>query len=208
MSKLQLLHGSAVQNELASDSNVEVFRYELNKFGVGALLTLGLLFLLAAFGTWLATRLVGLPWKLAFGAMILAGLTFCSMASYWINFVRDSFVATGASGLWIGGKDRAWKIDWSLLNARALGLHNLELSPLKGVLQIEVGGQNIKLPLFNAFAYLLDIQNFMFFVLNYIKENHDEVKAESTLQAEPGDEVSSDDVDDEITQESEHITRE
>jgi len=207
MSKLQLLHGSAVQNELGSDSNVEIFRYELNKFGVGALLTLGLLFLLGAFGIWLSTRLAGMPWKLAFGAMILAGVTFCSMASYWINFVRDSFVATTASALWIGGKDRAWKIDWSLLNARALGLHNLELSPLKGVLLIEVGGQNIKLPLFNAFAYLLDIQNFMFFVLNYIKENHDEVNGESTTEIEPAEETLFENVA-EISQESEIITKE
>ncbi len=207
MSKLQLLHGSAVQNELASDSNVEVFRYEINKFGVGALLTLGLLFLLGAFGTWLMTKLGGLPWKLAFGAMILAGLSLISMASYWLNFVRDSFVATGASALWIGGKDRAWKIDWSLLNVRALGLHNLELSPLKGALQIEVGGQSIKLPLFNAFAYLLDIQNFMFFVLNYIKENHDEVNGEGATQIEQYDEDLLDDSD-EITQESEYTTKE
>lgn len=171
MSKLQLLHGSAIQDGLASDSDVEYFRYELNRFGVGALLTLGLLCLLGAFGTWFFTRMGELPWKLAFGALIVGGLVLCSMASYWVNFVRDSFVATGSGALWIGGKDRAWRIDWSLLNARTLGLHNLDLSPLKGILPIEVGGQNIKLPLFNAFAYLLDLQNFMFFVLNAIKEN-------------------------------------
>ncbi|MBA2664720.1 MAG: hypothetical protein H0U74_20705 [Bradymonadaceae bacterium] len=169
MSKLHLLHGPAVQGALEAETVDEMFRYELNKYAAGALLGLGVLCLLGAFGTWIFTRLNASLWATLFVLLMLAGLSFCSMASYWVNFVRDSFVAVSANFLFVGRSERAWKIDWSLLDKRALGLHAMELSPLKGGLVIEVAGQRIKLHLFNAFAYLVDIQTFMLHVLQRLK---------------------------------------
>ncbi|MFU8804531.1 MAG: hypothetical protein ACNA8W_12025 [Bradymonadaceae bacterium] len=173
MAKIQLLHGPEADEVLDAES-VEAFNYQINKAGIGFALGGGLIFLLAAFVTWLLTRLDGALATTGFVILMLIGLGLCSLVSHWMTFVKDSFIATSPQYFFVGRKGRVWRISWSILNKRAMGFHEMELSPLKGFLDLKVAGQNVKVHLFNAFAILDDIQGLMLHILEHLKEHDDD----------------------------------
>lgn len=168
MANIQLLHGPAADEALAEEPH-EAFSYQMNKAGIGFVVGGGALFLVSALVTWLFTRLGGALSTSLFVLFMVLGLTLFSLATHWMNFVRDSFVATSPSYLFVGHKGRVWRISWALLDARTMGFHDMELKTLKGFLDLRVAGQQVKIHLFNAFALLEDIQGLMLQILEHLQ---------------------------------------
>lgn len=168
MSKIQLLSGSAATDALNDEPLEARFGYVLNGFAAGTALGLGLACLMAAAGIWYATRFAHTGWTAGFAVAIVLGLTLLSTASYWQSFVREGLIAVSANYLFVGRKDRLWRVDWSLLDRRSMGFEDMALSPLQGFLRMRVAGQQIRVHLFNAFAYLEDVEGLMRHVLEHL----------------------------------------
>jgi hypothetical protein len=181
MAKIQLLHGPAADEALAEEPT-ESFGYQMNKFSVGALVGLGLVVLLGAFLTWVFTRLDSALFTTLFVGLMVAGMTLLSYGSYWMNFTRDSFVAVSPTYLFVGRKGRLWRIAWSLLDAKAMGFHDLTMTRMTGFLDLNVAGQHVKVHLFNAFAFLENIEVLMLHILEHLKSLQPDAEE---LQSEP-----------------------
>jgi hypothetical protein len=168
MSKLELMSGPGVEETLKSD-DVKVFRYVVNNPGLYLIIGIGLVFYGLAGLTYWETQLSQTVWSVAFFSLLIVGTGFNALAAYWHQFAGQNVVAVSDDKLYVGGPKKLWGIDWELLDRESAGFDEMELSRLRGALQLQVGGQKIKLHLFNAIAYLDDIEGLMFRLLSQIK---------------------------------------
>lgn len=180
--KLQLLSGPEVESILREEG-VEVYKYTINKPGLILFVAVALGFYAVAGLIWWETQLSAPIWTVAFVCLLLVGTAFSAIPAYWHQFVNQNVVAASPARLFVGGPRKLWSISWELLDKRSLGFEEMELSRISGALSIRVGGQVIKLHLFNALAYLQDIESLIFRLLNHIADQEEAAEA-----AGPGEE--------------------
>jgi len=168
--RLELLHGPDIQKILDRE-DVDVYGYVLNMPALYFIVGLALVFYGLGAYCWWQTHLTHTVWKALFGTAMLLGGALSVLALYWHHFATTRFLAIAEDRLFVGGKERLWSIDWDLLDADKMGFQQMELSRLRGILNIRVGGQDVRLHLFNAFAVLADIQGFMYAVLSKLESN-------------------------------------
>lgn len=162
---LALISGPAVHKALGAP-DVVVFRYALNRAVFGVLLVTTVGGLLGAAALYNASTL----WLVA----LLVGATAGIAAAYAHEFAAQQVVAVSQANLLIGRERAAWLISWSLLDADTMGLRQLRSSPLAAALRIEVGGQRIRLHLYNPLVHLNGIEPLMAEVLARLPRSADE----------------------------------
>ncbi len=170
--KLQLMSGPEVE-KILKEPGVDVFEYVLNKPGLYLFLGVAMAFYTAGALVWWETQLSEPIWTVAFVSLLLVGTGFSAVAAYWHQFVNQNVVAASDERLFVGGPKKLWGISWDLLDKQSLGFEEMELSRIQGALQINVGGQTIKLHLFNAIAYLADIEGLIFRLLNHLADQEE-----------------------------------
>lgn len=177
MSKLELLSGPQVEEALRGP-DVRVFRYVLNRPGLYFLLAIAFAFYGLAGLAWWETQLSEPHWTVLFVALLGVGVVLSGLAAYWHQFATQNVLGISPETLLIGGPSRLWSISWDLLDKRSMGFGAMELTRLRGSLTLDVGGQSIKLHLFNAIAYLSDIEGFMLGVLTRLQPAESDVDEE------------------------------
>ena len=190
MAKVQLYHDSDVEKTLARD-DVEAFGYTLNPLGFGMIVFFGGTLLSAAGFIYFKYAFTQPMFTAIMAGLAGAGLAIGINAARWYAFQRMHFVAISADKLYVGKEERMWSIDWEVLDAEALGFDSLDVSQIRGSMEIEAGGQKIDVQLYNAFCYLDDIQGFMLELLSQLKahrdDEEDDAPAEKTHPADDGD---------------------
>jgi hypothetical protein len=172
MAKVQLHHDSDVEKTLASD-HVEAFAYTLNPLGFGMILLFGGTLLSAAGYIYFKYAFTQPMFTAIMAGLAGAGLAIGINVARWYAFQRTHFVAVSPDKLYVGKEERMWSIDWDVLDAEALGFDSLDVSQMRGSMEIEAGGQKIDIQLYNAFCYLDDIQGFMLELLSQLKAHQD-----------------------------------
>ncbi|MGM0555746.1 MAG: hypothetical protein ACQEVA_05120 [Myxococcota bacterium] len=188
MAKVQLHHDSDVEKTLARD-DVEAFGYTLNPLGFGMFLMFGGTLLSAAGYIYFKYAFTQPMFTAIMVGLAGAGLVIGINAARWYAFQRTHFVAVSPDKLYVGEEERMWSIDWEVLDAEALGFDSLDVSQLRGSMEIEAGGQKIDLQLYNAYCYLDDIQGFMLEMLSQLKahQHDDDDAAPADDDARPED---------------------
>ncbi|MFB6263595.1 MAG: hypothetical protein ABEL76_08235 [Bradymonadaceae bacterium] len=169
--RMRLLHEGEVREALAGRDDLEVYRYRMNKpvVAVAAVVAL-LLFGLAALLVW-NEGLAGWQWIATFVWLVSGGVTAVGLCGYWYAFARSRLIGVGPEALYVGREQRAWAIDWELLDAETLGLERMEVSSGRGQLDLTVGGQKIRLHFYNAFVRLEDLQELMYVLLQRVDDD-------------------------------------
>ena len=182
MAKVQLHHDTDVEKTLMRD-DVEAFSYVLNPLGFGMILLFGGTLLSAAGYIYFQYGLSQPMYTAIMAGLAGAGLAIGINVARWYVYQRTHFVAVSPAKLYVGKEDRMWSVDWEVLDAEALGFESLDISEMRGEMQIEAGGQTIDVHLYNAFCYLDDIQGFMLELLTQLKANQD--RADAASEADP-----------------------
>ena len=169
--KFELLSGPAIDATL-KEADATVYRYELNRAGFNMALGIAVFFFLVGGLLYWQTGLKGL-WTVVFVAAMAAGSGFGVIAAYWHQFANEHLVGIGKDRLFVGGPKATWAIAWELLDRRAMGFEEMQMTRLRGALQLQVGGQDIKLHLFNPLVFLKDIEGFMLGVLTNLQLSDD-----------------------------------
>lgn len=172
MAKVQLHHDSDVEKTLIRD-DVEAFSYRLNALGFGMILLFGGTLLSATGFIYFQHGFSQPMFNAIMAGLGIAGLAISINVARWYDFQRSHFVAVSPDKLYIGEEERMWSIDWEVLDAEALGFEDLDISQMRGSMDIHAGGQTIDLQLYNAFCYLEDIQGFMLELLSQLKKHDD-----------------------------------
>lgn len=169
MARVQLLEGKQEVARALDGVDAEIFGYRINRLGFGTVVGMGLLMLAGAAAIWWQVGLGAAVWTAAFIGLIAGGLFMGAQAAYWYAFAKSHFVATTDDNLYVGRLEKAWAIDWSVLDAEALGFDKLDANTIRGSMQLAIAGEQIKLHLYNAYIFLEDIQAFMFNLLKRLK---------------------------------------
>jgi hypothetical protein len=172
MANVQLLDEKQLKDTLATEG-VEVFRYHLNHIGYTLILGVGALMLAAAGYVWWSSALAEPLWQAVFAGLIGGGLLLSIHAAYWYTFANTRFVGVSDDKLIIGRHRKAWMIDWQVLDTQTLGFDQMNATAVRGALDIDVGGQQLKLHLYNAYVFLDDIQAFMYSLLRQLQQDED-----------------------------------
>lgn len=172
--KLELLSGPAVESAL-KEADAQVFRYEVNPAGL--YIALGIAFAFYGGGglCYWETQLSSATWTVVFVALMFVGVGFTAVAAYWHQFANQNIVAVSDTRLFVGGPKAMWAIAWEILDRKAMGFDQMQMTRLRGALQMHVGGQHIRLHLFNVIAYLTDIEGLMHGVLSHLRVDEDAV---------------------------------
>lgn len=166
--KLELLSGPAIEQALA-ENDATVFRYEVNQAGLIIAMVVACFFFVLGGVTWWQTGLDDL-WAVAFVAIMGIGMGFTAVAAYWHQFATQNLLAVSDERLFVGGPKATWSISWDLLDRKAMGFEDMQMTRLRGGLQLNVAGQRIQLHLFNVIAYLSDIEGFIGGVLTHLPQ--------------------------------------
>lgn len=166
--KLQLI--DKAQTELVlEDPKVRRFYYRFNKPASTLLLVVSGILLAGAAATWWYSRLITFWWFGLCALLVLASLGVLAFIYKWAKFTDDHFLAMSATHLYIGDEGNAWKIDWELLDARALGFDVMDTTRFNGLMAVDVGGQSIPMRLYHPLTYIEDLQGFMVEVLTHLQ---------------------------------------
>ena len=173
--RIRLLHGPDVEEALEEAGELQVHPYELNTpvYGlmaaVVAALGAGVGLMTFGYGQFLGSGLG----SVIFWVLIAVGLTLVGVSGYWWNYARNYFVAASEHALFVGNQHRLWRVEWSLLDRRSLGLEEMELSVMGANLDVEAGGQQIPIRMFNPFVRIGDLEGLMGRILEQIKDGED-----------------------------------
>jgi hypothetical protein len=160
MANVQLLDTKGV-DEALQGGDVDVFRYQLNRLGYTLILAIGGLMLAGAGFIWWQYGFSENLWTAIFAGLVAGGLGLSVHAAYWYAFAGTHFVGVTDDKLLVGREEKAWSIDWSVLDVDALGLQRMNATAAKGMLEVRVGGEEIKIYLYNPYVFLEDIQALM-----------------------------------------------
>ena len=191
---IRLVHGPEIEDVLAEEGGVAVFRYNLNiPVFVLTLLVGGSLLAMAGM-MWWNGQLQSVGWFALFGVFNAAGLAIGSLAAYWFYFAETQFLALSKQKVFVGRRNRMWSIDWELLDREALGFDEMSHSSIGGRLDLEVAGQEIPVHIYNTFVRLDDIQGLMFRVLQHLKGESpiDDAELDKLAEGEPLGETDED----------------
>ena len=170
--KLELLSGPAIDAALEAQG-ATVYRYVVNNAGLYLALGLALVFYIFGGICFWQTGLSGPFSMLAFVALMFSGVGLTAVAAYWHQFATQQLVGISPGYLFVGGPKATWVIAWELLDRRAMGFETMEMTRLRGALQMHVAGQDIRLHLFNPIAYLSGIEPFTAGVLQHLQLGED-----------------------------------
>ncbi len=185
MTNVQLLDAKGV-DEALQEGDVDVFRYQLNRLGYTLVLAIGGIMLAAAGFLWWQYGFSEDLWTAVFAGLVAGGLGLSVHAAYWYAFSSTHFVGVSDQKLLVGREEKAWSIDWSVLDVEALGLQRMNATAVKGVLEVQVGGEEIKIHLYNAYVFLEDIQALMSRLLEQLQSQQ-----QADAAAESGEMVVS-----------------
>ncbi|MFP4599023.1 MAG: hypothetical protein ACOC9J_02935 [Persicimonas sp.] len=172
MPNVQLLDGKDVIRAL-KQADVELFHYGLNRIGYTLVVGLGALILAAAGAIWWQTGLDTSLWKAVFGGLMACGILMSIQAAYWYSFANTRFVGISEDKLFVGRKEKAWVIDWDVLDSESLGFDDMKATAVRGELEVNVGGEEFKIHLYNAYIFLDDIQGLTFSLLKRLQQEQD-----------------------------------
>ena len=175
MSELRLVQGSDVPETLKDEGEVAVYTYRVNTpiFILTAVVSGAILTLAGVM--WWNSQLAGAGWLGGFSVLVSMGVGLGLLALYWYSYTQTHFVAFSDDKVFVGGRDKMWCIDWSLLDRESLGFEEMSVGSTGGSLDLQVGGEEIPLRLYNTFVHLEDIQGFMFRILKHLKGEDIEV---------------------------------
>jgi len=169
--RIRLLHGPDVERVLEDAEDLAVHAYRLNGpvYGlVGALvaaLAAGVGLMAWGYGQFLGSILG----SMLFWGLIAGGAVVIVVAAYWWNYARNYFVAVSDDALFVGNQHRLWRIEWSLLDRRSIGLEEMDLSVVGTQLDVEAAGQQIPIRVFNPFVRIDEMEGLMGRILEQIK---------------------------------------
>lgn len=166
--KLQLIDKAQTERML-EDPKVRRFYYRFNKPASTLLLVVSGILLASAATTWWYTGLITFWWFGLCALLVLASLGVLGFIYKWAKFTDEHFLALSSTHLYIGDEGSAWKIDWSLLDARALGFEQMDTTRFNGLMAVDVAGQNIPMRLYHPLTYIEDLQGFMVEVLTHLQ---------------------------------------
>jgi len=186
---IRLVHGPEIEDVLAEEGGVAVFRYNLNIPVLMLTLLVGGSLLAMAGMMWWNGQLQSVGWFVLFGVFNAVGLASGVLAAYWFYFSETQFLALSKQKVFVGRRNRMWSIDWQLLDREALGFEEMSVNSIGGSLEIEVAGQEIPVHIYNTFVQLDDIQGFIFRVLQHLKGESpiEEAELENLSGDEPAD---------------------
>lgn len=188
VAKLRLLHGADdVREALKSGEELDVFRYQLNKPSFMLALVVGGVLLGLGGMLWWDTGLASASSIAVFVAICAVGLGLGVWVAYWYAYTQTHFVAVSDNELFIGERERMWAVDHDLLDRESLGFEDMNISKIGGSMDMDVGGQELRVRLFNAFIHLDDIQGFILRLLQHLKGDFDAGEAMET----PPDDLDS-----------------
>lgn len=190
MANVQLLDAKGV-DEALQEGGVDVFRYQLNRLGYTLVVGIGGIMLAAAGYLWWQFGFDQNLWIAIFAGLAAGGLAISIHAAYWYAFAGTHFVGVSDDKLLVGREEKAWAIDWSVLDPKSLGLQDMNLSPTKGALEVNVGGEEIKLYLYNAYVFLEDIQALMSSLLQRLQSQQQSSEQVDSDQPELDEEAVS-----------------
>lgn len=198
MANVQLLDGNDVRGAVERPG-VDYFPYHINQLGMMVVLGVGGIMLAAAGYIWWQYAFDQNFWTAVFAGLAASGLGLSLYAAYWYTYASTHFVAISDAKLVVGHDKKAWSIDWSVLDADSLGLTNMNATALGGALEINVGGEEIKVQLYNAYVYLEDMQAMMSGLLKRLQgqqqpssglSGEEGAGEKAPDQEDPGDEAS------------------
>lgn len=169
MDKLRLVQGPEAV-EMLERKSIKTYPYVLNKPGLYLILGVaGILYVFSAW-LWLGGQADTLGWQIALVVSLIVATGLSILVTYYNHVAANRIVGLGDEWLIVGEREKFWAIDWDLLDLEKLGLKDMELSKGSGSLEIQVGGQEIKLLLYSPFALLADPQDFMLNLLSKFQE--------------------------------------
>ncbi len=171
MSELRLVQGNDVVERLRAEGEVTVYTYRLNRPVFVLTLLVGAALLGLAGTMWWNSGLADAGWIAGFGALVTVGGGLGILAAYWYSYTQTHFLGLSDRTVFVGGRDRMWCIDWSLLDRETLGFEEMSVSSTGGALELGVGGEQIRVRLYNTFVHLEDLQGFMFRILRHLKDD-------------------------------------
>ncbi len=156
--------------QVANTPGARVFRYKFNQPGATVMLIGSGLLLAGVAALWWFTRFEQLYWFIAAVALAIGSVGLLAYVQHWSKFTRHHFVVVDPDALTVGDATRdAWRVVWPLLDVHALGFERLQVSGARGLLQVEVAGQQFPLHLYAPLAHIDDLQGFMVEVLERLR---------------------------------------
>ena len=178
MTVLQRVHGEENVANTLRDANAAAFDYNANPVGLGFAGAISIALLGTAYYFGRSASYDEMTNVIASVVAIGGGLFFGLRALYWYSYAKERFLAVSEEHLFVGKKDELWQVSWSIVDADAMGFSEMQLSKLNGSLTLSVAKETIPIHLFNAFAYLDRLEEFMFHVLNNIAANDEALEEE------------------------------
>lgn len=173
--KLLLLHEGDVRRALV-DFEGRAYHYVKNRAGERVLLVFCGLLIAAAVGIVAFTGAAILPWRIAVVLCAVGAVALGGFVLKWHRVATSSFVALDEDHLFLGDRKRAWRIDWELLDPQTMGFDTFSTESGRGVLMLNVAGQQIPLFLYHPLMHLEDLQGFMIETLTMLNQ-HEAVAA-------------------------------
>jgi hypothetical protein len=173
MANVQLLDKTGVRGAIERPG-VDLFEYHLNQLGFAVVLGAAGIMVAAAGFIWWQYAFEEILWTAVFAGLAASGLGLSLHAAYWYSIASNRFVGISDEKLVVGNQNKAWSIDWSVLDADSLGLTDVNATALGGALAVNVGGEKINIQLYNAYIYLEDIQGVMAGLLNRLQNDQPE----------------------------------
>lgn len=126
---------------------------------------------LIAFLVYSATGFAERYWILLSGALSLGGIALIALVGYWAHFARTSAVGFDDHHLYVLRFNKPVRIPWRFLTARAAGFTETHPDGNHGQLNLNLGGERVRLVLFNPFVVVDNFPNFLVELLTQIKRN-------------------------------------
>jgi hypothetical protein len=163
-------------DELASvlsRQGTKVFRYQSNRPGFIFLSVVAAV--LVGIATFIHLDGLGTTLSIVmFSLVVTLALALTTLIGYWTYFARVHFLAVTADELVVGHSRRGYRIPFADLDPHKLGLDQLDSSPTNGILTVQTAKTEVRLHLFNPYAYVENLEGFMFHVLTRLNEHSDE----------------------------------
>lgn len=147
-----------------------LFRYQVNTNGLIFLVVLAIIAGAIAGYFWITFdeySFLHLLVLVTFGAttVVLVGLV-----AYWTNYARLNYLATSDRHLMLGHGSRVIAIRWDALDREKVDFVSDEQGTPRGVVSLQLEGKRYAIKLFNAFAWLENLQGFMAAMLTKMQQ--------------------------------------
>lgn len=167
---LKHLSGDPLRERLVAHGT-EIFRYRRNAPVFTFLTVLSTACAVAAGWIYTSSELRTYLAIGAFSVLLASAVTVAVLVIYWTWFVNVHFLAVTQHELLIGRSYSAWSLSWRGLDLQRMGFYDMDGHPAHGVLRVKLDGSTVRLHLFNPFAYVENLERFMFQVLTRLRDD-------------------------------------